>query len=118
MEKDGQYTIFECLENFENTIKEKYKIPKLDKKYIIEEGWWDNWHYTQLETPENDVYFTITDFGDFWTYNYRAYQDGKWFYWSSWYKRWMPEDKIPFAWVGIPSLYMKRDETLKEIFNL
>ena len=101
----------EQLTIFSNYIQ--YPIPRLPKKYLTEEGWWDDWHYTDEEQPaESNVYFAIQDFHGCYMYTYMYYSEERgWFGADDWFKTWRKRGD-PFAWVGIPSKYMQVDKTL------
>ena len=106
----------EQLTIFNNRIQ--YPIPRLPKKYLSEEGWWDDWHYTDEEQPtESNIYYTIYLWKDCYMYTYMYFENGKWYEADTWFKKWQKPSHDPFAWVGIPSRYMERDKGLHERFE-
>ena len=113
---EGQISIFDYCDSRLQSLEEKYPIPRLSKDILSEEGWYDDWHYCEIEEPEEvGVYFTITEHGEFWHYNYRAWAFGEWWWWDFWRHSFFPEkDRQPFAWVRIPSKYLRVDKSLKE----
>lgn len=122
-ECDGQLNIADYLSDQRKRMEEKYQIPR-NKKWQREEGWSDDWHYTELETPpESKVYYTIHQFKNSYIYGYSAWAKGFWWYFDSYGKKWNPirpdlkEIRIPFAWVEIPGLYMKVDTSLHEMLE-
>lgn len=96
----------------------KYEIPR---KYQKEEGWTDDWHYTELETPkEHGIYYCI-HYGynaDFYMYTYMAWAYGHWWAYAGYGTKWLiiregtrrDEWMRPFAWVTVPDLYYRKDE--------
>ena len=119
---DGQITIFDYCDSRLKKLKEQYPIPKLSKEILSEEGWVDDWHYCEIETPEEvGVYFTISELpnSEYWSYTYRAWAFGKWWWWDGWRHSFFPEkERRPFAWVRIPSMYLQKDKSLKERLGL
>ena len=113
---NGQMTIFDYCENRQSDLEKRYQIPRLSKDILSEEGWCDDWHYCEIEEPdEAGVYFTISEHGEYYHYNYRAWAVNQWWWWDSWCHKFRPEtDRQPFAWVRIPSKYLRVDKSLKE----
>ena len=118
---DGQMTLMQYIDETEKLkeLQEKYPIPR---KYQKEEGWIDDWHYTDLETPkESKVYYCIhLGFNsDFYMYTYMAWAYGHWWAWESYQKKWLFVNDgrrawmRPFAWVEIPDLYLRTDDCLQ-----
>ena len=110
---DGQISIFDL-----------QKVQELDKKYDIprdyqkEEGWTDDWHYTEIETPkEHGIYFCITELkGGYYNYTYMAWFHGYWWAYARFGTKWLivngeRRDWLrPFAWVTVPDLYFRTDK--------
>jgi hypothetical protein len=105
-------------------LEAQYPIPRHKKKDLIEEGWTDDWHYAEIETPEeSDVYYGITLWGSQESYNYEyiAWESKKktWYFWDPWEKVWRSKsNRNVLAWVVIPSLYRKQDKSLHERLGL
>jgi len=120
---DGQITIFEYQDQRRREIEKRLPIPRIDKKYLDEEGYCDVWHYCELEEPkETNVYWTISvSKNDYYHYNYKAFARGVWWRWCSWRKQWYVDDdfidKI-FAWMEIPLRYRQVDKSLHERLGL
>lgn len=113
-----QITLFDYMNEKKAEYEERYQIPRSHQK---EEGWHDDWHYTDLELPtESKVYYTIslTKEGHYF-YTYKAYAYGRWWWWDSYGSKWKAihsprQDWIlPFAWVDIPDLYLQTDSGLQ-----
>lgn len=122
MIEEGQITIDGYLQEKWQALEQKYPIPK-DEKYRSEEGWYDDWHYCEMEKPaEVDVYFgiLISDGSEHYYYEYIAWAKDKWWFWDSWFHKWkdMPHFYTPLAWVKIPTLYLQKDAGLKEKLGL
>ena len=118
-ECDGQMTITDWMN--ERDFSEIYPIPKLSKKVREDEGWCDDWHYCDKETPpETDVYYGIVIFNETYIYTYLAWAKNKWWEWESYQGKWMPVCHFnkPLAWVRIPLLYRKRDTSLHDKLGL
>ena len=107
---DGQISIFDL-----------QKVQELDKKYDIprdyqkKEGWTDDWHYTEIETPkEHGIYFCITELkGGHYNYTYMAWFHGYWWAYARFGTKWLivnGERRRPFAWVTVPDLYFRTDK--------
>lgn len=110
---DGQISLFDL-----------QKVQELDKKYDIprdyqkEEGWTDDWHYTELELPtEHSIYFCITELkGGHYNYTYMAWFHGYWWAYAGYGTKWLIVNGErrnwlkPFAWVKVPDLYYRTDE--------
>lgn len=116
---DGQITLEQFLDEKLQHLKKYYPIPRLSPKVRADEGWFDDWHYADIEQPtENDVYYTITlHHGSNYNYTYRAYANGKWFTWNAWNKEWEQVTELHstlLAWVRIPSKYRQTDKSLHE----
>lgn len=96
----------------------QYPIPRLPQKYLTEEGWWDDWHYTDEEPPkESGVYYAIYEWQDCYMYTYMYYDGQTWYEADTWNKEWRKAQIDPFAYVGIPSRYMQVDKGLQERFE-
>ena len=111
---DGQMTIDDWLNDRVSDIEKQYPIPRLSKAIRREEGWVDDWHYCEIESPNQpDVYIGILLFEDHYNYCYLAWTD-KWHRWDSWKERWkdIPKYEKPLAWAEIPVMYRKKDVTL------
>ena len=119
---DGQISIFDYCDSRLQRLKDTYPIPRLSKEILSEEGWIDDWHYCEIEEPDEvGVYFTISELSnsEYWTYNYRAWAFGKWWHWDYWTHKFRQETfKQPFAWVRIPSKYLRVDKSLKDMLGL
>lgn len=119
---DGQISIFDYCDSRLQRLKDKYPIPRLSKDILSEEGWIDDWHYCEIEEPDEvGVYFTISELSnsEYWTYTYRAWAFGKWWHWDFWTHKFRQETfKQPFAWVRIPSKYLRVDKSLKDMLGL
>jgi len=100
----------------QKSIRSKYPIPRLTKKYLDKEGWWDDYHYFEEEKPEHsDVYWGIKLWNDTYIYGYYAWYSNKWHSWDTWFKKWIEIDNDQIlAWCGIPSLYLQTDASLKD----
>ncbi len=97
-------------------LDEKYAIPREHQK---EEGWTDDWHYTELETPtETGIYYCIKDNTDYYNYTYMAWAYGHWWAYAGYGTKWLiiwegskrDEWLKPFAWVTVPDLYYRTDK--------
>ena len=121
---DGQMTFDDLLNNKKHELEQKHPIYRLPKETLREEGWVDDWHYAELENPdEDDVYYGITLWGsDSNTYNYGyiAWVSNKgWYVWDSWKHVWRQNThRNVLAWVRIPSLYRRVDKGLHERLGL
>jgi hypothetical protein len=114
-ECEGQLSIFD-LPDRKKELDAKYDIPR---KYQQEEGWTDDWHYTELELPkENGIYYCI-HYGlnsDFYNYTYMAWAYGHWWAYAGYGEKWLlvrgdrHKWMEPFAWVTVPDLYYRTDE--------
>jgi hypothetical protein len=113
-----QITLFDYLDEKKAEYEKRYPIPR---DYQKEEGWHDDWHYTDLELPtESKVYYTIhlTKEGNYF-YTYKAYAYGRWWWWDTYGGEWKAihsprqDWMIPFAWVDIPDLYLRTDSSLQ-----
>ena len=118
----------------EETSTDQVTYEELDAKYNIprdyqkKEGWTDDWHYTEIETPaENGIYYVIHEIrnSDYWNYTYMAWFHGYWWAYAGYGNKWLicndkpREWMIPFAWVEVPDLYYRTDDSyqhLREIF--
>ena len=121
---DGQLTIFDYQTDRRKELEKRLPIPRLDKKYLDEEGYIDDWHYCEIEQPEyTDVYWTISlsKRNEYYHYEYKAFARGVWWYWCSWRKQWFIDDGSIhqiFAWMQIPSKYRQVDKSLHERLSL
>ena len=95
---DGQISIFDYQDQRKREIAKRLPIPPLEKKYIDQEGWCDDWHYCELEEPPEMGHW------DSWKKEFR--KDYEKFY------------ETTFAWVRIPSLYLRVDKSLHEMLGL
>lgn len=106
-------------------LDKKYK---LSRKYKDEDGWPDDWHYSEMELPtEAGIYFCASPLPDSKYYNFRYLAFAHKHWWVNlgigkvkWYL--LDEDSIrmrnsiPFAWMGIPDKY-RDDETLNRMYD-
>lgn len=112
---DGQINLFEYMDTQKKNIADRLPIPRLSKDILSREGWIDDWHYCEIELPEEtDVYFTISipPDHDFYFYTYMVYHKGEWWFWDSWWRtlkrvKDVSHKEEPFAWVRVPSGYRK-----------
>lgn len=118
----GQIGLAEYMESLKaDTLRARYPIPKLAKKYLDEERWVDDWHYCDEELPpEEGVYYCIHTHGECYIYGYLAYACGQWWKHIDTPEKWLlihgPTDWMrPFAWVDLPLEYEK-DKTYEEMF--
>lgn len=120
-ECDGQLTLMQYVDE-QQKLKELQKKFPIPKKYQKEEGWTDDWHYTDLELPEkNDVYYCIhMGFNsDFYNYTYMAWAHGHWWAYAGYGVKWLlvrgerRKWMRPFAWVTVPDLYYRTDDHLQ-----
>jgi hypothetical protein len=117
-ECDGQINIYDWLKDEKPTkekLDAKYEIPRDHQK---EEGWTDDWHYTELETPkEHGIYYCI-HYGlnsDFYNYTYMAWAYDHWWAYAGYGDKWLIVNERrkwlhPFAWVTVPDLYYRTDK--------
>ena len=118
-ECDGQMTINEWM--LDKSIEEKYPIPKPNDRNRALEGWSDDWHYCDIESPsEPDVYYGILLFGDCYIYTYIAWAKNKWWQWDSYKMEWksVAHFNKPLAWTQIPVLYRQKDTSLHDKLGL
>lgn len=102
---------------------------KLSRKYKDEDGWPDDWHYSEIELPaEPGIYFCASPLPDSVYYNFRYLAWAHKHWWVNlgiggkvkWYL--LDEDdirtrsSIPFAWMMIPNKY-RDDETLNRMYD-
>ena len=120
---EGQYNIMdyikpEPLHPTKADLDKRYDIPRDHQK---EEGWTDDWHYTELENPkESGVYFVIelSKYGNY-MYTYQAWAFGHWWWFDSYTKKYHRISDVcfahrkPFAWVTVPNSYY-RDPSYNE----
>lgn len=106
-------------------LDKKYK---LSRKYKDEDGWSDDWHYSEMELPtEAGIYFCASSLPDSEYYNFRYLAFAHKHWWVNvrtdrvkWYL--LDEDcirdrsSIPFAWMMIPDKYQRNDETLHRMY--
>ena len=106
-------------------LDKKYK---LSRKYKDEDGWSDDWHYSEMELPaEPGIYFAASPLPDSKYYNFRYLAWAHKHWWVNvridrvkWYL--LDEDcirdrgDIPFAWMEIPDKYQREDETLHRMY--
>ena len=100
----------------------KYEIPR---NYQKEEGWTDDWHYTELETPEEpNIYYCINILhpSGHYNYTYMAWAYDHWWMYAGYGEKWMiindrREKETPFAWVTVPDLYYRTDESYQFLFE-
>ena len=123
---EGQLTIFEINNARLKELQEKYPIPRHDPKVLAEEGWSDDWHYTDLEVPEEAGIYYCIHMGfnsDYYHYTYMAYAYGQWWAYAGYGTKWLlvhGERRAwmkPFAWVRMPDLYMRKDEHYTFLFE-
>ena len=120
---DGQITIIEWLED--KDLEEKYPIPRLSKRWLDEEGWTDDWHYADRETPpEDEYYYTVwltqlrSDKETTYTYTYALYSEGNWYVFNSTTDKWQPPFhwyKALIGWVRMPNAYQKDEAFVRKI---
>jgi len=115
------------------TRSEQYELLdakyKLSRKYKDEDGWSDDWHYSEMELPtEPGIYFAVSPLPDSEYYNFRYLAWAHKHWWVNlgiggkvkWYL--LDEDNIrmrnsiPFAWMMIPDKYQREDETLHRMY--
>lgn len=106
-------------------LDKKYK---LSRKYKDDDGWSDDWHYSEMELPkEAGIYFCASPLSDSKYYNFRYLAWAHKHWWVNvrtdrikWYM--LDEDcfrdrnSIPFAWMEIPDKYQRDDETLHRMY--
>lgn len=110
---DGQISLDEYIGAKKKSLADKYPIPRLNHHIRNDEGWYDDWHYTQIEDPcEVDAYYAIKLLKDSYIYTY-YYWANKWFEWNSSFEKWRVARDKPLAWVRIPREYRRRDPALK-----
>ena len=116
-ECEGQLNIFDIVRTNEQkaALDAKYEIPRDHQK---EEGWTDDWHYTEMETPtETGIYFCITHGlnSDYYNYTYMAWFHDNWWAYAGYGEKWLlvrgdrRKWMEPFAWVTVPDLYYRTD---------
>ena len=95
----------------------KYDIPRTHQK---EEGWTDDWHYTELELPDkHDIYYCISKLPEgHYNYTYMAWFHEHWWAYAGYGTQWLIcnariEQWLPFAWVTVPDLYYRTDDHLE-----
>lgn len=112
----GQILLDSLLEDKLAALEEKYPKPRLRQQVKIDEGWFDDWHYTEIEEPtEADVYYTVEYCnGNFYMFTYKAWANG-WYKWDSWFKKWKEDPEGPVMWVRIPSRYRQKDVALADM---
>jgi hypothetical protein len=112
-ECNGQMSIFDYAKLQE--LEAKYQIPRTYQK---EEGWTDDWHYTELEVPEeHGIYYCIQYLykTDHYNYTYMAWFHGYWWAYAGYGDKWLIVNSErrkwlqPFAWVRVPDLYYRTD---------
>ena len=115
-ECDGQLNIFDVIADKKKELDKKYDIPR---DYQKEEGWTDDWHYTEMETPkEHGIYYCITHLfnSEHYNYTYMAWAYGHWWAYAGYGTKWLlvrgerRKWMQPFAWVTVPDLYYRTDE--------
>ena len=113
---DGQISIFDYQTDRLSELEAKYPIPR---EYQKEEGWTDDWHYTELELPKNQGIYYCIHLGfnsDFYMYTYMAWAYGYWWAYAGYGNKWLIVNSPrrqwmkPFAWVEVPDLYYRKDE--------
>jgi hypothetical protein len=106
-------------------LDKKYK---LSRKYKDEDGWPDDWHYSEMELPaEPGIYFAASPLPDSKYYNFRYLAFAHKHWWVNvrtdrvkWYL--LDEDcfrdrsSIPFSWMMIPEKY-RTDESLNRLYD-
>jgi len=105
-------------------LEAKYQIPRKHQK---EEGWVDDWHYTEIETPKEHGIYYVIHYGynaDFYMYTYAAWFHGYWWKYAGYGDKWLicndqPRKwMIPFAWVTVPDLYYRTDDHYQHLFEI
>ena len=119
----GQISLFDYQEQKRKEIEKLLPIPKLDKRWIEQEQWIDDWHYCELEEPpETDVYYTISLFtsrngSETYIYNHKAFYNGNWYHWDSWKKEFRKDYpgfyEKTFAWVRLPNVHRKSKSVME-----
>lgn len=101
---------------------------QLSRKYKNEDGWSDDWHYSEIELPtEPGVYFVASHLPDSKYYNFRYLAWAHKHWWlniriSGILWRLLDEDcvmmrnSIPFAWMAVPERY-REDEALNRMHD-
>lgn len=118
-----QMTFEDLLNNKRQELEQRFPIYRLPKDTLREEGWVDDWHYAELESPDcDDVYYGITlwNHGKDYMYGYIAWVSNKgWYVWDSWKEVWKQNTRRNvLAWVQIPSLYRREDKSLHKRLGL
>lgn len=118
----GQLSLTDCM-----SYRELYPIPRLQKRWLNEEGWTDDWHYADEETPvREDYYFTVwqtklrkdREYEYSFSYTNALFHEGKWYLYNSTTKKWQP----PFpwycfliGWVEMPTAYQQAESFIKTV---
>ena len=99
-------------------LEYQYPIPRHKDRQRAED-WIDDWHYCAEELPEvQDIYYCIELYKDTYIYRYLAYARNKWWYWDSYFSKFMESKIEVLAWVQIPGLYRKVDKYLHQMYGM
>ena len=117
-ECEGQLSLTDCL-NFRTL----YPIPRLQKRWLDEEGWTDDWHYADEETPETDDYYftfwkTSIVQSDSYTYTTALFHEGEWYLYNNTTKKWQRPFswyKLLIGWVAMPSAYQQSETFISQV---
>ena len=121
-----QLNLFDYIQDLQTAVERKWDVPEPDAKRRAEEGWIDNWHYTELENPpEPNIYYCITLLkGGYYNYTYMAWAHGHWWAYAGYGTKWLfaeterrKEWMAPFAWVRVPDLYLRTDPHYQFLFE-
>lgn len=106
-------------------LDKKYQ---LSRKYKDEDGWSDDWHYSEMELPaEPGIYFVASPLPDskYYMFKYLAWAHKHWWHnikidkveWRLLDEDdWRMKEFIPFAWMMIPEKY-RTDESLNRLYD-
>lgn len=110
----GQISLEALIQDKTQELEKKYPRPIVRQRDRIDEGWFDDWHYTEIEEPSQaDVYYAVELFNDTYMFTYKAWVNG-WYKWDTWTKKWKQDPECPIMWVRIPSKYRQTDKSLRE----
>lgn len=120
-----QLNLFDYLKDLQTAVERKWDIPVPDQKRRAEEGWIDDWHYTELENPpEPNIYYCIILLkSGHYNYTYMAWAYGHWWNYAGYGTKWLlieterRKEWMPFAWVRVPDLYFRKDEHYQFLFE-
>jgi hypothetical protein len=121
-ECEGQLSLTDCL-NFRTL----YPIPRLQKRWLDEEGWTDDWHYADKETPTKDDYYHTfwqvrlrkdKEYEYQYTYTTALFHEGSWYLYNHTTKKWQPPFPwytILIGWVVMPAVYQQSEAFISTI---